>query len=616
MIKNNSITAAFFTTKIIMLLAVILLTLSTGFTAFFSILTGTAQCSVYGSIPSYSVPLSTASYAFSPLLSQGLTSQSYYYPSQSGSSQASSISSVIYSPENFSSGYYYPSSSGLPVSFRQQSSTQITSASQALLQGGYYIPSINNQSFPVSGVIYGASTTGFYYPTQASAFSSGSSGNYGASSTGFYYPTQASSFSSGSSGNYGASTTGFYYPTQASSFSSGSSGNYGASTTGFYYPTQASSFSSGSSGNYGASTTGFYYPAQASAFSSGSSGNYGASTTGFYYPAQASAFSSGTYGTNNSIFAPLTPFFAQPSSYSYINGELINLPTGTRTIAAVASKVLANATTGMDGWDPVAWLNAGFEVGIWEKNLPVRAQSMDSQGLLLASTPAFSVQPTGQTGSMTLLRPDVSLYEGSIDAAGGAGDYLTTVTVDAASTTAVIHRRNFTCDACHATPPGHIANPATWGNCNQCHNLSSKIHIHAYNANIAVDDCYQCHPTGSLNSVHSQQVEMWCTDCHSTLLDAPNNQMNISGQLGLPHCADCHDSQHSENLPALFVDSVGHGGLWCSNCHGPVHAEIAPPLGYNNCKLCHTTQASLPYMGPNCQKCHFSSTSPHVVTMP
>ena len=156
------------------------------------------------------------------------------------------------------------------------------------------------------------------------------------------------------------------------------------------------------------------------------------------------------------------------------------------------------------------------------------------------------------------------LYEGSIDTSGGAGDYLTTVTVDAASATAVIRRRNFTCDACHATPPGHIANPANWGNCNLCHNLSSEIHIHAYKADIAVDDCYQCHPTGSLNSVHSQQVGMWCTDCHGTLLDAPNNQMNISGQLGLPHCADCHDSQHSENLPALFVDSVRHGGLWCS----------------------------------------------------
>jgi hypothetical protein len=195
----------------------------------------------------------------------------------------------------------------------------------------------------------------------------------------------------------------------------------------------------------------------------------------------------------------------------------------------------------MDGWDPVAWLNAGFQVGIWAKVLPVRAQSMDIQGLLLANTPAFSVRPTGQTGSMTLLRADVSLYEGLIDASAGAGDYLTTVTVDAASATPVIYRRNFTCDACHPTPPGHIATPAIWGKCNQCHNLSSNIHIHAYNAGIAADNCYQCHPTGSLNSVHSQQIGLWCIDCHGTLLDAPNNQMNISGQLGLPHCADCHD---------------------------------------------------------------------------
>ena len=517
MIRDNSITAAFFKIRIITLSSVILVTVSIGFTAFFSILAGVAQCSVYGYMPSYSVALPAASSIFSPLFNQGGTSQSYYYPSQSSSSQSPAFSNGFYIPGNPGNGYSYPSSSGLTLSFRQQSSTQVNSAGQALIQGEYYLPSINSQSFPGSGIVYRTSTNSYYYPAQTASFSSG---------------------------------------------------------------------------------------------------NYGASSTGFYYPAQTASFSSGNYGSNNSIFAPLTSFFAssQPSSYSYINGGLITWPvTGTRTIAAVAARILANATRGMDGWDPVAWLNAGFQVGIWAKVLPVRAQSMDIQGLLLANTPAFSVRPTGQTGSMTLLRADVSLYEGLIDASAGAGDYLTTVTVDAASATPVIYRRNFTCDACHPTPPGHIATPAIWGKCNQCHNLSSNIHIHAYNAGIAADNCYQCHPTGSLNSVHSQQIGLWCIDCHGTLLDAPNNQMNISGQLGLPHCADCHDLLHSENLPALFADSVGHGGLWCSNCHGPVHAEISTPLGYKNCRLCHTTQASLPSMGPNCQKCHSSSISPHLV---
>jgi len=325
----------------------------------------------------------------------------------------------------------------------------------------------------------------------------------------------------------------------------------------------------------------------------------------------------------NSPFAPLapfTPFFAgalaaQP--YATINGRLINWATpGTRRIAAVASLVLANPTYGMYCWDPVFWSDAGFQVKIWGPNKPVRAQSFDDRGFLLDAIPTFSVEPTGQVGTMTLLRADVHLYEGLINAAGAA-DYLTTVTVDTASTLAVTHRRNATCDVCHPTPPGHIANPATWGNCNSCHVLADVIHVHAYNAYIDIGDCYQCHPTECLSGFHGQRG-IWCTNCHGNLADAVNGQMKVTGQLGKPYCADCHDQKHSENLPLLYMDSVGHGGVWCINCHGATHVEyVRPfgyqPLGYNNCESCHMVQAAVSWMGPNCGICHGSSVSPHLV---
>lgn len=352
-----------------------------------------------------------------------------------------------------------------------------------------------------------------------------------------------------------------------------------------------------------------------------------ASATNFFYPATTGITGISPYGLgaaplNSPLapFAPLTPFFARTLAaqpFATINGSLVNWSTpGTRRIASVASLVLANPTYGMYCWDPVGWLAGGFQVTIWGPDKPVRAQSFDDQGYLLDAIPTFSVQPTGQTGTMTLLNPDVLLYEGQIHAAGPA-DYLTTVTVDTASTVAVTHRRNATCDACHPTPPGHIADPSTWGKCNNCHILGDVIHVHAYNAGIAIGDCYQCHPTDCLSGYHGQ-IGLWCTNCHGNLADAINGQMKVTGQLGKPYCADCHDDQHSENLPSLFVDSVGHGGVWCINCHGATHVEYVKPfgykpLGYNNCDACHKVQASVSWMGPNCGICHGSSVSPHLV---
>jgi hypothetical protein len=212
---------------------------------------------------------------------------------------------------------------------------------------------------------------------------------------------------------------------------------------------------------------------------------------------------------------------------------------------------------------------------------------------------------------MEILDSSISLYRGIINAAA-PNEYLVTVVVDSASTVAVAKRRNASCDVCHPTPPGHIGVEMTWGNCHECHNLGDKLHRHAYNAYIPVDKCYTCHPTGCLSGVHGQRG-IWCTPCHGTLEDAAYGRMKISGQLGKPLCADCHDPIHSEPGGALFVDSAGHGGIWCINCHGATHVEVAEPIGLNDCTFCHTVQADIKWMGPNCALCHGSSSSPHYV---
>lgn len=473
----------------------------------------------------------------------------------------------------------------------------------------YYI---YNTYAPSSSGTAGNLTSAYYFPQTQSAFPANPS---------YYYPParlpDVTSSSSAGLLNRMSSTSEYYYPSMSPAtplpylsynFTSGSyyfPNNSYASSTGYssgYYNIPGSS--------YFISNTGYYIPD--SRLASGGSPN-------FYIPSQAASFSPssscGYSGFYNLALFPFTPFFinSQFSPSTYLNGKPFTLPAVGRRASSVASLVMANPTRGMYCWDPLSWLNAGFQLGIWDKNLPIRAQTLDQDGFLLPVAPAFTVQTTGQTGNMVLFRSDLQLYEGLAEGAGSA-DYLVTAWVDAASVTTVAHRRNTSCDFCHPAPPGHIAVSDTWGRCSICHNLGNVVHIHAYRAGIAIDNCYQCHPTGCLTGVHGQ-VGLWCVDCHGSLLDAENHQMLIPGQLGMPHCADCHDPLHSENLPAIFMSSAGHGGIWCINCHAATHTESALPLGYNNCTLCHTTQAGLSWMGPDCQACHSSSVSPHMVTL-
>jgi hypothetical protein len=277
-----------------------------------------------------------------------------------------------------------------------------------------------------------------------------------------------------------------------------------------------------------------------------------------------------------------------------------------------AERVLANPEYGMYCWDPQSWLDGGYKVGIWCYRIPIRAQSLDKRGRLIDEAPGFTVEPTGESGLMEILDSSISLYRGFITAKG-PNDYLVTVVVDAASTVAVAKRRHASCDACHPSPPGHISAELSWGNCHECHNMGDKMHRHAYKAYIPIDKCYTCHPAGCLSGSHGQRG-IWCTPCHGTLEDAVYGRMKISGQLGKPLCADCHDPIHSEPGGELFVNSSGHGGIWCINCHGATHVELSEPVGLNNCTFCHTVQPNIKWMGPNCALCHGSSYSPHFVT--
>jgi len=132
------------------------------------------------------------------------------------------------------------------------------------------------------------------------------------------------------------------------------------------------------------------------------------------------------------------------------------------------------------------------------------------------------------------------------------------------------------------------------------------------------NDCYKCHPgavTKCLRDVmYSKGYK--CQDCHGGV-----NQVASSVRGGRrpwldePRCGSCHASNFSEETGKLYRQSRGHGGLYCSACHGSPHA-IQPTVverdnvqnislqGFSGplreCALCHGVNPASP--GPHGMK--------------
>lgn len=128
------------------------------------------------------------------------------------------------------------------------------------------------------------------------------------------------------------------------------------------------------------------------------------------------------------------------------------------------------------------------------------------------------------------------------------------------------------CATCHASnalgAPGHPGVPS----------LSEAVHKkHGERTN----DCYKCHPgpnTQCLRDVMKTEHGFVCQTCHGSVTQV--GESISSGRrpwFDEPSCgaAQCHGSTFAEEPGKLFRESRGHGGLFCSACHGEPHA-IAP----------------------------------------
>jgi hypothetical protein len=155
------------------------------------------------------------------------------------------------------------------------------------------------------------------------------------------------------------------------------------------------------------------------------------------------------------------------------------------------------------------------------------------------------------------------------------------------------------CASCHSSnalgTPGHPGVPP----------LSEAIHKkHGEETN----DCYKCHPgpnTQCLRDVMKTQHGMTCQSCHGSVTQV--GESISSGRrpwLDEPQCGAtaCHGASFKEESGKLFRESRGHGGLFCSACHGEPHAIVPSGnardnvqnialQGYagtlNKCSVCH-----------------------------
>ncbi len=122
------------------------------------------------------------------------------------------------------------------------------------------------------------------------------------------------------------------------------------------------------------------------------------------------------------------------------------------------------------------------------------------------------------------------------------------------------------------------------------------------------NDCYKCHPgpiTSCLRDVMKTERGFTCQTCHGSVTQV--GESISSGRvpwLDEPACGAiaCHGPTFSEEPGKLFRVSRGHGGLFCSACHGEPHAIVPSGeardnvqnialQGYagtlNKCSVCH-----------------------------
>jgi Cytochrome c3 len=137
-----------------------------------------------------------------------------------------------------------------------------------------------------------------------------------------------------------------------------------------------------------------------------------------------------------------------------------------------------------------------------------------------------------------------------------------------------------------------------------------KVHAEKY----PTLDCYACHPGSQTQCLRGAMyiAGQSCQDCHGNLTEVANSiKQGRRPWIDEPKCITCHPA-HGENPGQLYRNSVGHGGMYCTACHGSPHAELPSAQSrdgiqalrlqgmakaLSDCSVCHTVTPQAP--GPH-----------------
>ncbi|MBF0451840.1 MAG: cytochrome c3 family protein [Candidatus Magnetomorum sp.] len=160
------------------------------------------------------------------------------------------------------------------------------------------------------------------------------------------------------------------------------------------------------------------------------------------------------------------------------------------------------------------------------------------------------------------------------------------------------------CAKCHGSPVLGLSGPGSSGKY-----LSEAIHgKHASKG----AGCYHCHPgiqTKFNRSTNHTDTYGDCITCHGDL-DVIANSIANNGRMPWvdePQCKTCHSGiALVDTGNTLFKNAKGHGGLYCSACHGSPHAMVPSAEDKDNYQAKQYQNGKAKTMG-SCGVCHENS---------
>jgi len=176
---------------------------------------------------------------------------------------------------------------------------------------------------------------------------------------------------------------------------------------------------------------------------------------------------------------------------------------------------------------------------------------------------------------------------------------------DAHNGTTLLSSKPVLCAQCHGSPALGSSGAGSSGKY-----LSQAIH--GFHSGLATKPaCYDCHPgavTQCNRSTKHTAVDGNCINCHGTLA-AVAATIDLGSRVpwvNEPKCVTCHNTgvAQVDTGTTLYRNSMGHGGLFCTACHGSPHAMTpsgqatdnyqsiqyqGKAMALGDCRICHNT---------------------------